>query len=41
METQKKINSKTSLVISIKFTRQQGGFNNVKTNEIYNKQRKE
>jgi hypothetical protein len=30
METQKKINSKTSLAISIKFTRPKGRFNNVK-----------
>jgi len=34
IETQKKINSKTSLVILIKFTRQYGRFNNAKTNEI-------
>jgi hypothetical protein len=35
MGTQKKINSKTSLIILIKFTRQYGRFNNAKTNEIY------
>jgi len=32
METQKKISSKTSLVILIKFTPQYGRFNNEKTN---------